>query len=336
MKIFNYSNYIKVFKIGLTNPNNTEMAQVLFEPLIDCQVKSVLKKDSNPYNINADMANDWANNKTDIPATIKNASSDSKMIEHVIDYFEELIVKKYINSFKANEMYQSMLHFIDDSNLIDSDKAKLINYYHTNDYASFLGMSFLYAINRDNKLKDIDVSIEINNEIKTFDSMISSSIKKPVPITPPKQIEPEELRYVEELYRVYSEKTGEKCDCEEDLNKHKDLKKNFNYQRKNYYSAETIRRELRDTMIFNEEDNFDILKDEIFDGIIDVRDEEYDLAYERLKAVMAHVTKVQTSKHTNEKLLGWVGPAEKKGVCHMLVNDNRIKWMNEENDNENT
>ena len=80
MKIFNYSNYIKVFKIGLTNPNNTEMAQVLFEPLIDCEVKNVLNKDSNPYNINVDMANDWANNKTDIPATIKNASSDSKMI----------------------------------------------------------------------------------------------------------------------------------------------------------------------------------------------------------------------------------------------------------------
>lgn len=336
MRIFNYSNYAKALEVGLNKIDKTEMANTLFEPLIDCEVVEVFNKNNDMYYFDSSKAKKWYDKKEDIPISIKTATSDDKMTEHVIDYFQKQIIGKYINNYKIQEVFESMTKLIESSNLLISVKQELLKYYQNKQYAEFLGKSFLYAVNQNNTLQDTDdeFSSESNQEIKKFDNMVFSYMKKPSIITPPKEIKPDELGYVEELYRVYSEKTGKECTCEQDLDKFKDLKKNFNSQRKNYYSAETIRRELRDTIPYNEEDDFEILKDEIFDGIIDVRDEDYSLAYERLKAVMKHVTKVQTSPNLNAKLLGWVGPAEKKGVCHMLVNDNRIKWMEDEDDDE--
>ena len=137
--------------------------------------------------------------------------------------------------------------------------------------------------------------------------------------TPPDEIEDHELGYVQELYKVYHEETGEEYARPADLDSQPKLKRDFNRQRKDYYSAETIRRELRDTIRQDETEGFDILKDEMYDGVITTRDKDYDSSFKRLTAVMEHATEVPISRNLQDRLLDWVGPGEKKGVCHILT-----------------
>lgn len=53
MRIFNYSNYAKVIRLGISDNNKTEIVQILFEPLIDCEIKDVLNKNGEMYNFKA-------------------------------------------------------------------------------------------------------------------------------------------------------------------------------------------------------------------------------------------------------------------------------------------
>lgn len=67
----------------------------------------------------------------------------------------------------------------------------------------------------------------------------------------------------------------------------------------------------------DETEGFDILKEEMFDGVITTRDKEYDSSFLRLTAVMEHATEVQISNNLQNRLLDWVGPGEKKvyAIC---------------------
>lgn len=144
---------------------------------------------------------------------------------------------------------------------------------------------------------------------------------------PPPAVADGEMKYVKELFEVYQEKTGKKCDKAEDLEPYPKLKRNFNRQRKDYYLAETIRRGLRDTVCAGETQNFDLLKDEMYEGVVVTEEKEYGCGYDRLSAVLEHATTVQLSANVEILTLNWVGPGEKKGICHMLVNDERLSWM---------
>lgn len=157
--------------------------------------------------------------------------------------------------------------------------------------------------------------------------IIKKSHHKPKEITPPIEVEKHEMRYVQELYRVYQELTGEEYLQPEDLDSRPKFRRNFDQQRKDYYKAETIHRELRDTLCLDESEGFDILKDEVFDGVITTSDKEYVTGYDRMIAVIEHATVVQLSKNLQDRMLDWIGPGEKKGICHMLVNDKRLKWI---------
>jgi hypothetical protein len=42
---------------------------------------------------------------------------------------------------------------------------------------------------------------------------------------------------------------------------------------------------------------------------------------------MAKAPKVLISTAVDKATFNWIGPGEKKGVCHMLVNDERMKWV---------
>ena len=149
-----------------------------------------------------------------------------------------------------------------------------------------------------------------------------SEIKK---IDTPAEISHDELPYINALLDVYSEQLGIGIKTPEDLTTHKEYNNHLNRQRKDYYSCETIRRFVRDTLI-NMSD-FDILKEEIHNGIIDTHEMPYSNGYERLQAVLRQAVNTNTSKCLLDNKLHCIGNSERKGTCHMLVNDNLIKWV---------
>lgn len=331
MREFNYANYAKTIELGIPNPNMTMIAKCLFEPLIT--QPGVVNHYGNPYNIDSKQAKAWYNQKNDIPVNLKKAAGNLELINSIGDYFSDNVIDELTINLKESQMHIAMNNLIRQSNLADSQKTKLLKIYDDGDMAEFLGRAFLYAVVGDNKIKDAEVKITpIDDDIRNFKELIKKNYKKPERISPPDEIEDHELGYINELYLVYKEETGEDYARPEDLNSQPKLKKNFNRQRKDYYSAETIRRELRDVVNLDESDGFDELKDEMFDGVITTRDKDYDSSYIRLNSVMEHATKVPISNNLNNKLLDWVGPGEKKGVCHMLVNDGRMTWRDDEDE----
>lgn len=329
MRTFNYAAYARTIELGIASPNMTKIAQALFEPIISHE--GVVNHLGNPYNIDSKQAKAWYEQTKGIPANIKTAAGLPEIVNSIGDYFSEHIIDELINQMKETAMYSAMLSLIRDSDLSDEPKQELLKCYEDGDRAEFLGRAFLYALVGDNLKTDPDVEVlPIDEDIRTFKELIKKSHKKPTKITPPDEIEDHELGYVLELYRVYREETGEDYARPADLDSQPKLKRDFNRQRKDYYSAETIRRELRDTIRQDETEGFDILKDEMYDGVITTRDKDYDSSFKRLTAVMEHATEVPISRNLQDRLLDWVGPGEKKGVCHMLVNDERLTWMEDD------
>lgn len=151
-------------------------------------------------------------------------------------------------------------------------------------------------------------------------------VNMPKTENPPDKIESDEMPYIAALLEAYSEELNIKIDSLKSLEAHIFYFKHLIRQRKDYYSAETIRRFVRDT--FTDSQQFDVLKDEIYNGIIDIHEQQYDSGYKRLVEDLKQATVTNTSKSLLDSRIHCIGNRERKGICHMLVNDNRLRWVN--------
>lgn len=178
------------------------------------------------------------------------------------------------------------------------------------------------------KLSDIQLAsirvndngtFSINNEIKKFFEDL------PVPI----EINPDELKYVQALLSSYADLDACEYSDSKDLpSKHlSDLKS----QRKNFYKAESIRRGIRDNFTPDEGvEHFSMLKDDMFDGIEETYQSNYDNGYLRLKAVLQQSSIITLNGSVLSFIPGILRNSTKKGICHMLVNDGRLNWVFED------
>lgn len=153
-------------------------------------------------------------------------------------------------------------------------------------------------------------------------------INLPEPLKPTDTIELKEMPYISALLEAYSDELNIKIDTTESLKAHDTYFNHLNRQRKDYYSAETIRRFVRDTLTDSKQ--FEVLKEEVYNGIIDTHEQEYDSGYKRLVADLQQASIINTSKCMLDSKLHCIGVGERKGACHMLVNDNRLKWVKNE------
>lgn len=150
-------------------------------------------------------------------------------------------------------------------------------------------------------------------------------LNMPTSMLPPEKIDLEEMPYILALLEAYSDELGVQINDTEGLEKYNIYFENFKRQRKDYYSAETIRRFVRDTL--SDSKQFKVLKDEVYDGIIDTHEQDYDSGYKRLIEVLKQVARINISKCMLDSKLHCIGISERKGVCHMLVNDNKLRWV---------
>lgn len=157
----------------------------------------------------------------------------------------------------------------------------------------------------------------------------SIGISIPKELVPPKDIAPEEETYVRELLAAYAdaEKRGILTQAELDSLPSK-YKRNFSDQRINYYSAVRIERFVRES-IANGEDEARKWKDGTFDYIKDTLWDDYDDGYKRLVAVMKKVVDSSTTSVVSS-FDNLISAKEKKGACHLLVNDGKMKWVDED------
>lgn len=136
----------------------------------------------------------------------------------------------------------------------------------------------------------------------------------------PGAIAPQESRYVEQLYEAYEDHLKKPVGGLPDLTARSDLVEHFHRQREFFYHAESLRNFARDTV---PEGTFEDLQTEIQAGVIDVEAAPHTDGYARLGQVMQAATALQL---TANPLISRLYTQDRKGICHQLANENRLRW----------
>ena len=328
MRLLNYKSYYEVFRIGIVNKGFTFVAELLFRPLFEPH--TLCDDNNNPFEAGSDFSSKIGNGYIAIHKNIQTEAGKKETLEKYITHFDGVIIPMLIEITK-DEMLYEMARLVKESEITEYGKKQILKYYDKKEYAEFLARTFQRALLGNNhvaspkkKISAADENVEAETE---FEKLV---LKKP-DVVIPKRIRQDEMVYVNQIYLAYSVKTGKKITKRVYVKK-TDYDEHFDEQRKNYYYAETIHREIRDSVRKDEENSFEALKRQIATGISRAKRRPYNDPVERMDAVTERASDVILAKKTEEDLHGWIGPEEKMGVCHMLVNEKKLKWVEDNND----
>lgn len=98
----------------------------------------------------------------------------------------------------------------------------------------------------------------------------------------------------------------------------------LNTAKGNYYSALCLKE--TDKYLFGNNVEFERLKEEIFQTIESLTYSTYSNDLERYSRIILESAKANTSFSLLDRELNIVENSDKKGVCHILVNENKIVW----------
>lgn len=145
----------------------------------------------------------------------------------------------------------------------------------------------------------------------------------------PDDVGKHEMDYILALCEAYAQKLNRENVTSDDIPLlPKRYVENFKEQRMAYYSAISIERSVRD--VFDDgEDEFHKLKDDAWHGINTTYWKDYEDGFSRLIAVLEKVTNTTFDGSVLSQMRNLIGNLEKKGICHILVNDGVIEsWVN--------
>lgn len=144
---------------------------------------------------------------------------------------------------------------------------------------------------------------------------------RPSADTPPAEPDPSESRYLQQLLDAYSDHNGKPCADTAALAAWPELAAHFNRQREVFYHAESLRNFARDNV---PQGTFEDLQEEVFSGVIEVEGENHDSGLSRVNAVTQAAAQLPL---TANGLISVTKIQDKKGICHQLANEDRLKWV---------
>ena len=182
-------------------------------------------------------------------------------------------------------------------------------------------------------LENFDFSIFKVLDVKDFIEQYKESpyysyhfgvLSKPRPISkkPLQDVMINEVVYIKKILDAYADYLGKDKFSASELNKHPELKKDFEEQRAYFYEAESLEQFSRD--IDPEMEQFKSLKSDIYEGVLEKIREDCQNGFERLKKVLSHSSLVQIRPTL---VSSQASNSDKKGICHHLANESEeVKW----------
>lgn len=157
----------------------------------------------------------------------------------------------------------------------------------------------------------------------------NESVTLSAELIPIENVDPVKLPYINALCEVYAERLERAIDPSSIDTMPASMRRNLAEQRKAYYSAEWVKESVRGVFA-DGESQFDVLKSDVYHTIVDTYyDDRHESGYDRLLAVLDKITRITPTQSSLINIVGLIGSLEKKGICHMLVNDETIKsWVN--------
>lgn len=142
----------------------------------------------------------------------------------------------------------------------------------------------------------------------------------PGPPNKPDSIQKEEEIYINQLLEVYSELDGKNYSKVTEIDSQ--YIEHFEMQRTFYYTIESFRRAVRDSLPSME--LFDQIEDTINQGINDITTDPTINGFTRLKNSLERTILMNLDSC---QLKNYLKPNDKKGVCHRLANANKVRWI---------
>lgn len=130
-----------------------------------------------------------------------------------------------------------------------------------------------------------------------------------------------ESRYIRQLLDAYGEHLGVKLKDTDSLKIHSLLSRDYLRQRGRFYHAESLKTFARDNVPAG---TFESLQEEIYHGVIDTCENEFNNGFTRMKAAMTQASAVAG---TSNPLVTCIKTQDRQGICHQLANDDRLKWV---------
>lgn len=137
---------------------------------------------------------------------------------------------------------------------------------------------------------------------------------------PPESPDDIESGYLQQLIEVYQEAYDAAIAHPADAMRHEKASVHIRRQRVAFYSAESLRVFARDSV---PQGTFESLQDSFHDGVIETHERDYERGLDRLTAVLEAATRVQI---TANALIDVTDPVDRRGICHQLANDDRLRW----------
>ena len=142
----------------------------------------------------------------------------------------------------------------------------------------------------------------------------------------PLSVTSNELVYISELLKAYSDYKKNTINCIEDLEKiYPDLYDHLTRQRRKFHSAEALQRFVRDSV--PGDSIYCRLQKDFYDGLYEIVEAEYQNGYERLQEVLKEAAKIQISNIVSYQDNFKFSIDDRGGICHQLVNEGKFKWV---------
>ena len=256
------------------------------------------------------------NGTESVPKKIIAASYNDEYEENVYQFFGEL-TQNNIDSVKLKSFIEIIIEEMSSDDVIPNEiRNKIHDLYANNNYSAVIAEVFLYTLRYDSEnidTKYVKPTKKKSIKNKPYNSEIDVSTEN----------KDMNIPYIHALYEVYGEKEHKSVSSIEMCPKYKN---HFSRQQKAYFDAEAVQRSSRDS--YKSEEPFDELKDEMYDGIIEAYDSDYCCGYDRLQGVLNQASQVQFDVSVLCHETEWISQSVKKGICHHLVNDDKIKsWV---------
>ena len=312
-----------VFVVEIKNAWKTSVAnEDLIQNLYDAVALplNLTGRNGEPISVDKSTASRIMNRQDNVHQKVRDGATRREVTDSIVEYFKTSVLG-YIRPDYPEELIHKLNLIINaDTQISESKKSEFAGVAQKSTLAEFLASVFLYTLSRVNKLPKTNLHKSQNEQGYKTHSLVA--------VDPPSTVVEYEQPYVLALMEAYGEDAGKEDFSQTDLPNYPKYSDNFSRQRKYFYAAETVRRGTRDIYRDSDQDQFQVLKDEMYEGVIEVWEEKHKNGVEKLGKVMTQAAVTPVDRCWLSRDTDWIGNSQKKGVCHFLVNDQRLKgWV---------
>lgn len=215
-----------------------------------------------------------------------------------------------------SDSYESVREWLDRHGIADGDPSDACADLLERILLDIIGVSDVAKAPFESEL-DLNLINDIQEKIR--------SLPRPASVPVPEEATKNEQTYIEELCHAYGDAEGMDMIPIDQLPV--DYLDDLEDRRVDFYAAESIRRgvlELKSDALTGQ---FEVLKEETYNNVSDTSRKVFPNGYERMLAVMEQAVNAQVENYILGKSPYWISSKIKKGACHHLVNDGKLRWV---------